>query len=127
MKLKLEQNEIDAVWGEKLLQTYKIWNPTQMALPMGSLKEFDVKEKLSNGDSITIVARNLRTNNELTFTGTISFSNDEVVRGHINFKKTKHIQKGDIIAIVNLELKKANATIIPMNPSTRINIDMENL
>ena len=127
MKLKLEKSEIDAIWGENFLHAYKIWNATQMALPMGSLKKFQVKEELSNGDSITIVARNLRTNNELTFTGTISFTNDEVVRGHINFIKTKHIQKGDIIAIVNLELKKANTIIIPMNPSTRINIDMENL
>ena len=97
---------------------YKLWNDTQLSIP-GKL--LDVKPE--DGDQLKVTALNLRTNDELIFTGTVKYSTYKGKKvGRMNIIKNVYMHRGDMLAMHQVELIKKEP-IIFQKPKRIVNID----
>ena len=98
---------------------YKLWNHTQMSIPIKHLTD-----KPKDGDRLKVIAINLRTYDEVLFTGTVKYSTIKgKAVGRLNFKKNEYIIKGDVLAVKNVQLIKKAPPPNYTKPKRRVNID----
>jgi len=114
---------LDSVWGEEkgasviVLSKYRVRNPTQIAYPYKLLR---IRPK--EGDRVKIIARNKRTNNELTFTADVGILKSNPNYGYLNFRKSDEIQKGDTLFILQIRYIKGKKFELPANPNKKIDL-----
>ncbi len=100
-----------------MLGKYRVRNSTQITYPYKLLRTRPVE-----GDRVKIIARNERTNNELTFTSKVGILKSNPNYGYLKFHKSDEIQKGDTLFILQIKIIKGKKIELPANPNKRIDL-----